>query len=79
AAADPHGELFLYEDRVHTKHSVNERIDRVVSGLIQVGVRQGEHVGVLMHTRPSALVAMAALSRLGAVAVLLPPGTDYAA
>ena len=21
AAADPHGELFLYEDRVHTKHS----------------------------------------------------------
>ncbi|WP_238219062.1 alpha/beta fold hydrolase [Tsukamurella pulmonis] len=79
AAGDPHGELFLYEDRVHTKEAVNQRIDRVVSGLIQVGVRQGEHVGVLMHTRPSALVAMAALSRLGAVAVLLPPGTDYAA
>ncbi|BDH56389.1 AMP-binding protein [Tsukamurella sp. PLM1] len=79
AARDPHGELFLYEDRVHSKHAVNERIDRVVSGLLQVGVRQGEHVGVLMHTRPSALVVMAALSRLGAVAVLLPPGIDYAA
>ena len=79
AAKDPHGELFLYEDRVHTKHAVNERIDRVVSGLLQVGVRQGEHVGVLMHTRPSALVTIAALSRLGAVSVLLPPGTDYVA
>ncbi|GAB3134771.1 acyl-CoA synthetase [Tsukamurella serpentis] len=79
AARDPHGELFLYEDRVHTKQAVSERIDRVVSGLLQVGVRQGEHVGVLMHTRPSALVAMAALSRLGAVAVLLPPGIDYGA
>lgn len=79
AAKDPYGELFLYEDRVHTKQAVNERIDRVVSGLLQVGVRQGEHVGVLMHTRPSALVTIAALSRLGAVSVLLSPGTDYAA
>ncbi|MGH3469899.1 MAG: AMP-binding protein, partial [Thermocrispum sp.] len=41
-----------------------------------VGVRQGDHVGVLMDTRPSALVAIAALSRLGAVAVLLPPVSD---
>ncbi|GAA4387174.1 AMP-binding protein [Tsukamurella soli] len=78
AARDPDGECFLYEDRVHTRRAVNERIDRVVSGLIQVGVRQGEHVGVLMHTRPSALVTIAALSRMGAVAVLLTPGTEVA-
>ncbi|MFZ3269184.1 MAG: AMP-binding protein, partial [Mycobacterium sp.] len=37
------------------------------------------HVGVLMETRPSALVAIAALSRLGAVAVLLQPDADLAA
>ncbi len=58
---------------------MNRRIDNVVRGLIAVGVRQGEHVGVLMETRPSALVAIAALSRLGAVAVLLQPDADLAA
>ena len=58
---------------------MNRRIDNVVRGLIEVGVRQGEHVGVLMETRPSALVAIAALSRLGAVAVLLKPDVDLTA
>ena len=47
-------------------------------GLISIGVRQGEHVGVLMGPRPSALALVAALSRLGAVAVLLRPDGDVA-
>lgn len=72
----PNGECFLFDDRVHTNAAVQTRIDNVVRGLIHVGVRQGDHVGVLMETRPSALVAIAALSRLGAVAVLLPPVSD---
>ncbi len=75
----PNGEFLLFDGRVHTYEAVNRRIDNVVRGLIAVGVRQGEHVGVLMETRPSALVAIAALSRLGAVAVLLKPDTDLAA
>ncbi len=75
----PNGEFLLFDGRVHTYEAVNRRIDNVVRGLIDVGVRQGEHVGVLMETRPSALVAIAALSRLGAVAVLLPPDSDLAA
>jgi putative long chain acyl-CoA synthase len=75
----PSGEFFLFDGRVHTNEAVNRRIDNVVRGLIHVGVRQGEHVGVLMETRPSALVAIAALSRLGAVAVLMAPDTDLAA
>ncbi|AEF39966.1 AMP-binding protein [Hoyosella subflava] len=75
---NPLGELFLFDDRVHTHAAVNERIDNVVRGFISVGVRQGSHVGVLMQTRPSALAAIAALSRLGAVSVLLQPGTDLA-
>jgi putative long chain acyl-CoA synthase len=75
----PNGEFLLFDGRVHTYEAVNRRIDNVVHGLIAVGVRQGEHVGVLMETRPSALVAIAALSRLGAVAVLLKPDVDLAA
>jgi len=70
--------LFLYEDRAHTAREVNERIDNVVRGLISVGVRQGEHVGVLMGSRPSALAIVAALSRLGAVTVLLRPDGNTA-
>jgi putative long chain acyl-CoA synthase len=75
----PDGEFLLFDGRVHTYEAVNRRIDNVVRGLIAAGVRQGEHVGVLMETRPSALVAIAALSRLGAVAVLLKPDADLAA
>ncbi|MCZ4549299.1 AMP-binding protein [Gordonia rubripertincta] len=76
--ARKHGqrELFLFEDRVLSHRQVNDRIDNVVRGLISCGVRPGQHVGVLMATRPSALVAIAALSRLGAVAVMLSPGND---
>ncbi|MFH5211982.1 acyl-CoA synthetase [Antrihabitans sp. NCIMB 15449] len=74
----PLGECFLFDDRVHTNAAVNTRIDNVVRGLIQVGLRPAAHVGVLMETRPSALVTIAALSRLGAVAILLPPGSDLA-
>ncbi len=72
----PNGEFLLFDGRVHTYEGVNRRINNVVRGLIQVGVRQGVRVGVLMDTRPSALVAIAALSRLGAVAVLMPPDAD---
>ncbi|MFV0495946.1 acyl-CoA synthetase [Mycobacterium sp.] len=75
----PQGEFLLFDGRVHTYEAVNRRIDNVVRGLIEVGVRQGDRVGVLMETRPSALVAIAALSRLGAVAVLMKQDVDLAA
>lgn len=75
----PHGEFLLFDDRVHTYEAVNRRINNVVRGLIDVGVRQGDRVGVLMETRPSALVAIAALSRLGAIVVLMRQDVDLAA
>ncbi|NKY87428.1 AMP-binding protein [Nocardia veterana] len=74
----PLRELFLFDDRVHTHAAVGARIDNVVRGLISEGVRPGSRVGVLMETRPSALAAVAALSRIGAVAVLLAPGGEVA-
>ncbi|HEY5855211.1 MAG TPA: AMP-binding protein [Aldersonia sp.] len=67
---------FLFQDRAHTHAAAKIRIDNVVRGLLSVGVRRGEHVGVLMDMRPSALVTVAALNRIGAVAVLLRPGDD---
>jgi putative long chain acyl-CoA synthase len=73
---NPEDIFFLFEDRAYNALQINERIDNVVRGLISVGVRRGEHVGVLMSTRPSALALAVALSRLGAVAVMLRPDGD---
>ncbi len=73
-----HETMFLYEDRAYSATEVNQRIDNVVRGLIWIGVRQGEHVGVLMGSRPSALAVVTALSRLGAVAVMLRPDGNTA-
>ncbi len=72
----PLRECFLFDDRVHTNAAVDARIDNVVRGLISVGIRPAARVAVVMETRPSALAAVAALSRLGAVAVLLAPGSE---
>ena len=73
---NPEDIFFLFEDRAYNALQINERIDNVVRGLISIGVRRGEHVGVLMGTRPSALALAVALSRLGAVAVMLRPDGD---
>jgi len=71
------GEIcFLFGDRAHRQAEVKYRVDSVVKGLISVGIHHGERVGVLMDTRPSAFTVVAALSRLGATAVLLRPDGD---
>lgn len=75
----PDDVFFLFEGRGHTYGAAKRRVDNIVRGLISVGVRQGEHVGVLMETRPSSLALVAALSRLGAVAVMLRPSGSVAA
>ncbi len=74
----PDDTFFLFEARGYSYAAASRRIDNVVRGLLSVGVRQGEHIGVLMRTRPSALALVAALSRIGAVAVLLRPDGELA-
>jgi putative long chain acyl-CoA synthase len=64
---------FLFGDRAHRQYDLKNRVDNVVKGLISIGVRHGDRVGVLMDTRPSAFTVVTALSRLGATAVLLRP------
>jgi putative long chain acyl-CoA synthase len=73
ARKSPQAEFFLFEDRAYAHEAVKRRVDNVVRGLVSLGVRQGEHVGVLMSTRPSGLSVVAALNRLGAVTVLMRP------
>ncbi|HTW13384.1 MAG TPA: AMP-binding protein, partial [Solirubrobacteraceae bacterium] len=70
--------FFLFGDRAHTIKDMNERVDNLVRGLLSIGVRQGERVGVLMAARPTALTLTCALNRLGATAVMLRPDGDTA-
>ncbi|MGZ5389195.1 MAG: alpha/beta fold hydrolase [Aeromicrobium sp.] len=76
ARKSPMDTSFLFEDRAHRQADVKTRVDSVVKGLVSVGIRQGDRVGVLMRTRPSAFTLVAALSRLGATAVMLRPESD---
>lgn len=76
AERNPGGDCFLFDGRVHTYRAVDQRIDKVVRGLIANGIRPAMRVGVLMETRPSALASVVALSRIGAVAVMLRAGPD---
>jgi putative long chain acyl-CoA synthase len=70
--------FFLFGDRAYTARDINERIDNVVRGLIAIGIRHGERVGVLMAARPTALALAVAINRLGGVAVMLRPDGDVA-
>ena len=78
ARKSPKNTAFLFEDRAYRQGDVKSRVDSVVKGLISVGVRQGDRVGVLMKTRPSAFTVVAALSRLGVTAVMLRPDSELA-
>jgi putative long chain acyl-CoA synthase len=77
-AKSPDVVQFMYGERAVTRANAKARIDAVVRGLIDIGVRPGDRVGVLMSARPSAVVAIAALNRLGAIAVMLRPGGETA-
>jgi len=78
AKESPDDTFFLFEGRAHSYQAADVRIDNIVRGLLECGVRHGQHVGLLMETRPSAVAAAVALSRLGAVAVLLRPDVPLA-
>jgi putative long chain acyl-CoA synthase len=69
----PDHTFFLWKGRAFTYGEAHRRVDAVVRGLIASGVRPGDRVGVMMRSRPSHLSAVTALSRLGAIAVLLSP------
>ena len=78
ATSNPEGTFFLWEGRAFSYAQADRRVDNIVRGLIRCGVRRGEPIAVLMGPRPSYLSVTAALSRLGAVPILLSPGRDVA-
>ncbi len=78
ARSIPERTFFLWEGRALTFADAERRVDNVVKGLWETGIRRGQRVGVRMTGRPSFLTTVTALNRMGAVAVVLPPTFDDA-
>jgi len=74
AARHPDRTFFLWKGRAFSYAEADRRVDAIVRGLIDRGVEPGSRVGVLMDGRPSYLSVVAAINRLGAIAVLYKPG-----
>ena len=76
AARTPEATFFLWRDRAFTYRDADTRVTNVARGLDQSGVRQGDTVLVVMGSRPSFLIMVTALTRLGAVPAIAPPDAD---
>ncbi len=74
AEAIPDATFFLWQGRAYTWAEADRRVNQVLAALVGQGVRRGHHVGVLMDNGPDFLTVVAAVSRLGAVSVLLNAG-----
>jgi putative long chain acyl-CoA synthase len=72
-AESPEGTFFLWRGRAFSYKDAEARVNAVVRGLVASDVRPGQQIGVLMQGRPSYLTLATALSRIGAIAVLLSP------
>jgi putative long chain acyl-CoA synthase len=73
AARHPDRTFFLWKGRAFSYAEADRRVDAIVRGLIARGIEPGARVGVLMEGRPSYLSVVAAINRLGAIAVLVKP------
>ena len=62
-------EALVFKDARYTFRDLLARIDEVAKGLIQLGVRPGDHVALWMVNRPEWIFAMFALAKIGAVQV----------
>ncbi|MEC7523635.1 MAG: AMP-binding protein [Myxococcota bacterium] len=69
----PDATFFLWKGRAFSYADADRRVDAIVKGLFEIGVKPGDRVGVLMRGRPTYLSIVAALNRMRATAVLLSP------
>ncbi len=75
ASKFPHHTFFLYQGRAFTYGQANQRVNQVIYALLRVGVRKGQHVAIIMDNHPDYLTGIMALNRMGAVSVLVHPGS----
>jgi len=68
-------EALCYEGNRWTFGQLKEEVDRVASGLLQLGIRSGEKVALWMPNRPEWIHSLFAVAKIGAV--LVPINTRF--
>ena len=66
--------FFIWHGRAYSYREANRRVGRMAEALYAGGVRRGQYVGIFMNNHPNYLMAVGAISRLGAVSVLINTG-----
>lgn len=66
--------FFMWGDMAYSFAEANLRVNRIANALDKLGVKKGDHVGIMMDNHPDYLACLGAFSRLGVVGVLLNPG-----
>lgn len=77
AQETPDKEAIVYSDRDlrFTYAQLNERVDNLAKGFMEIGVKKGSHVGIWATNVPDWLTVLYACAKLGAVAVTV--NTNY--
>jgi len=66
----PNKAAFIYKDQRYTFENINNRVNSLISALFKMGVKKGDHVGILAYNCPQYYEAFA-LSKTGMVCVPL--------
>ena len=77
ACETPDKEALVYSDRNlrFTYAQLNERVDNLAKGFMEIGVTKGSHVGIWATNVPDWLTVLYACAKLGAVAITV--NTNY--
>jgi len=69
AAEQPDQEALVYKDRRFTYGQYDDVTDRVAMGLLNIGVKRGDRVGIYIPNWPEFIFAYMGAAKIGAVAV----------
>lgn len=73
ARRHPHTRALIFYDRALTYHELNAAVNRLANALIQLGVKPGDRVALLLPNAPQMVIAYYAVLKIGAIAVSLNP------
>jgi len=73
----PRKEAFIFEDQRITYREMGEKINSFAKGLLNLGVKKGDKISLLMTSRPEWMIAKFASAKIGAI--LVPVNTRYKA
>lgn len=73
AEAQPNAVAYEYFGARHTYSQLINQIERISAAYVDLGVRQGDVVTIIMPNTPEAVVSIYALNRIGAVANIVHP------